>query len=175
MKATSGDFAANARLGLADVNLQRALAMMTKRGFPLRRAEVIARLPEFEALREVGREIKDHTLAHLDFYLETYEQNVTTAGGQLHWARTADEARAAVLDICRAAGAKVVTKGKSMIAEEIGLNEFLERKRHHPDRDRSRRIHHPAAPRTAEPPDRAGDASGQGAGGRDLSRARTAF
>ena len=48
------------------------------------------------------------------------------AGGQVHWARNADEARAAVLDICRSAGAKIVTKGKSMVAEEIALNDHLE-------------------------------------------------
>jgi L-lactate dehydrogenase complex protein LldF len=126
MHATSRNFTVNARAGLADPNLQQALGIMTQRGFPLRRREVIARLPEFAALRDVGREIKEHTLAHLDFYLELYEQNVVAAGGEVHWARTPQEARDAVLKICRAAGAKLVTKGKSMIAEEIGLNEFLE-------------------------------------------------
>ena len=44
----------------------------------------------------------------------------------MHWARTAEEARAAVLEICRSVGAKIVTKGKSMVAEEIGLNDHLE-------------------------------------------------
>jgi L-lactate dehydrogenase complex protein LldF len=126
MQATSRDFQANARLGLADFNLQQALDIMTRRGFPMRRAEVIAKLPEFDALREVGREIKDHTLANLDFYLEAYEKNVVAAGGEVHWARTAEEARTAILDICRAASAGTATKGKSMIAEEIGLNDFLE-------------------------------------------------
>src|SRR5258707_66618 len=90
------------------------------------RAPAIARLPEFEELRDQGRAIKDHTLANLDFYLELYEQNVATAGGRVHWARTAEEARAVILDICRAAGAKIVTKGKSMVAEEIALNAHLE-------------------------------------------------
>jgi L-lactate dehydrogenase complex protein LldF len=127
MEAKSREFSANARAGLANDQLQHALAIMTQRGFPSRRAEALARLPEFEALREVGREIKDHTLAHLDFYLELYEQNVVAAGGKVHWARTAQEAREAVLGICRAAGAKIVTKGKSMIAEEVGLNDCLEK------------------------------------------------
>ncbi len=127
MLATSRNFAANARAGLADENLQRALGMMTQTGFPLRRRDAVARLPEFEALREIGRAIKEHTLAHLDFYLELYEQNVVAAGGEVHWARTPEEAREAVLKICRAVGAKTVTKGKSMIAEEIGLNDFLEK------------------------------------------------
>jgi L-lactate dehydrogenase complex protein LldF len=125
MEATSHNFPANARAGLADPVLQRALGL-ARTGFPLRRREAIARLPEFEALREQGRAIKDHTLAHLDFYLELYEQRVTAAGGRVHWARNAAEARQAVLEICRAAGAKIVTKGKSMVAEEIALNEHLE-------------------------------------------------
>src|SRR5580693_10150488 len=125
MEATSHNFTDNARVGLADPILRRALGMAGT-GFPARRAEAIARLPEFEALRDEGRAIKDHTIAHLDYYLELYEKNVTEAGGVVHWARDAAEARAAVLDICRSVGAKIVTKGKSMVAEEIALNEHLE-------------------------------------------------
>ncbi len=126
MQPTSHSFPANARAGLADPVLQRALGL-ARTGFPARRRQAIERLPEFEALREEGRAIKDHTLAHLDFYLELYERNVTAAGGRVHWARNAEEAREAVLDICRAAGARIVTKGKSMVAEEIALNDHLER------------------------------------------------
>ena len=125
MEPTSHSFPANARVGLADPILQTALGL-ARSGFPLRRRQAIERLPEFEELREVGRAIKDHTLAHLDFYLELYEQNVTAAGGQVHWARTAEEARAAVLEICRSVSARIVTKGKSMVAEEIALNDHLE-------------------------------------------------
>jgi L-lactate dehydrogenase complex protein LldF len=126
MQATSRSFTANADAALADANLQRALARM-KGGFPELRRRAVERLPEFEALREEGRAIRDHVLAHLDFYLERYEASLTEAGGRLHWARTPAEACAAVLEICRAAGAVSVAKGKSMIAEEIGLNEHLER------------------------------------------------
>jgi L-lactate dehydrogenase complex protein LldF len=125
MLATSRTFVANARAGLANENLQQALGL-ARTGFPLRRRLAIERLPEFEALRETGRSIKDHTLEHLDFYLELYESRVVASGGKVHWARTPQEACAAVLQICRSVGAKAVTKGKSMIAEEIGLNEFLE-------------------------------------------------
>ena len=125
MLATSRTFEANVRAGLADDNLQRALGL-ARTGFPLRRRLAIERLPEFEALRETGRSIKDHTLEHLDFYLEFYEGKVVASGGKVHWARTPQEACAAVLQICRSVGAKIVTKGKSMIAEEVGLNEFLE-------------------------------------------------
>ncbi len=169
MLATSHSFEANARAGLANPTLQRALGMMQS-GFPARRRLAVERLPEFEALRDIGKSIKDHTLAHLDFYLELYEENVLSTGGRVHWARDAGEARAAVLEICRSVDAKIVTKGKSMIAEEIGLNEHLEAERHHPGRDRPRRIHHPAAPRAAEPSDRARDPSDEGAGRRHVSR-----
>ena len=125
MQPTSHSFPANARAGLADPILQQALGL-ARTGFPQRRLEAIARLPEFEELREEGRAIKDHVLAYLDFYLELYERNVAASGGHVHWARNAEEARAAILDICRAANAKIVTKGKSMVAEEIALNEHLE-------------------------------------------------
>jgi len=125
VQPTSRDFPANARAGLADPVLQRALGL-ARTGFPARRQQAIARLPEFEALREEGRRIKDDVLSHLDFYLERYEAAVIAAGGQVHWARDAAEARDRVLEICRAAGARSVAKGKSMVAEEIALNDHLE-------------------------------------------------
>src|SRR5437764_578025 len=80
MQATSRSFSANARAGLADPVLQTALGL-ARTGFPLRRQQAIERLPEFEALREEGRAIKDHSLAHLDFYLEVWERNVLAATG----------------------------------------------------------------------------------------------
>ena len=125
MLATSRTFEANARTGLANPILQQALSLMQS-GFPQRRRLAVERLPEFEALREIAESIKDHTLEHLDFYLELFEENVIASGGQVHWARTPDETRAVVLQVCRSVGAKIVTKGKSMIAEEVGLNDYLE-------------------------------------------------
>jgi L-lactate dehydrogenase complex protein LldF len=126
MRATSHRFAANARVALADMTLRRTLTRMQD-GFPAYRRRAVERLPEFEELREAGRRIKDYTLANLDFYLEYYEAMVTAAGGRMHWARTAEEACNAVLQICRNAGATTVIKGKSMVAEEIALNDHLER------------------------------------------------
>ncbi len=126
MLATSPAFKENARRALADAGLQKALARSGP-SFIARRALAVAGLPEFEQLRDIGRDIKNHTLAHLDFYLEAYEAKVLAAGGKVHWCATADEAREAVLGICRDAGARTVTKGKSMISEELGINEHLER------------------------------------------------
>ncbi|MBN9062560.1 MAG: iron-sulfur cluster-binding protein [Rhizobiales bacterium 65-9] len=123
--ATSPQFKANATRALADPNLQAALLKM-RTGFIDRRAAAVDRLPEFDALRDSARDIKNHTLAHLDLYLEEYERNVRAAGGQVHFARDAEEARRIVLDLCRRYDAKTAAKGKSMISEEIGLNQAME-------------------------------------------------
>jgi L-lactate dehydrogenase complex protein LldF len=125
MHGTSNTFKDNARAALADAQLQRALAALPT-GLVAQRTAARARLPEFEALREIGRQIKDHTLAHLDLYLEEYEKNATAAGARVHWAATAADAREIILRICRDADAKTVTKSKSMISEEIALNAHLE-------------------------------------------------
>jgi L-lactate dehydrogenase complex protein LldF len=124
MTVTSPAFKDNARAGLADPQLQRALSKGL--GFVERRRLAAERLPEFDALRDASRDIKNHTLAHLDLYLEAYEARVAAAGGKVHYAVTAEEARAIILDVCRSAAARTVTKGKTMIGEEIGLNDFLE-------------------------------------------------
>lgn len=125
MQITSPNFKANARAALDDPQLQDALSHV-KSGFIAKRAAAVEALPEFEQLRNNGRDIKNHTLQHLDLYLEAYEEKVVESGGHVHYAETADEARALILDICQKAGARTVTKGKTMIAEEIELNEFLE-------------------------------------------------
>jgi L-lactate dehydrogenase complex protein LldF len=123
--ATSPRFKENAKAALADADLQNALKFVEV-NFIARRREVADKLPEFEALRDASRDIKNHTLAHLDLYLEAYDAKVTAAGGQVHYAVTADDANRIVLDICRKLGAKTVTKGKSMIGEEIAINDYLE-------------------------------------------------
>jgi L-lactate dehydrogenase complex protein LldF len=125
MQPTSHAFKANATAALADADLQRALRNAGG-GFVSKRARARDALPEFDALCAAAKDIKNHTLAHLDLYLEAYEQKVTASGGHVHWAATAEEARQIVLGICREAGAKRVTKGKSMVAEEITLNTALE-------------------------------------------------
>ena len=125
MQPTSHNFHANASRALRDESLQKALGNM-KIGFIERRLAAAGRLPEFETLRDEARDIKNHTLAHLDYYLERFEERVHETGGHVHWCSTADDARRTVLDICRRAGAKTVTKGKSMIGEEIAINDHLE-------------------------------------------------
>ena len=125
MEASSRNFAANARAALGNATLQEALARLAH-GFPEKRRQAIGRLPEFDRLKQSGREIKDRVLDHLDAYLDIFEARVREQGGHVHWARDAAEARGTILGICRAAGARTMTKSKSMIGEEIAINEYLE-------------------------------------------------
>jgi len=91
-----------------------------------KRAIVVGEMPDWQDLRESGRQIKKHTLEHLDYYLEQFERNCIAAGGQVHWARDAADARAIAIDLVRQSGSDEVIKIKSMTTEEIGLNTALE-------------------------------------------------
>ena len=122
---TTPQFKDNAHRALGDAQLQKALVNV-RAGFMDKRAAAAARLPEFEALRDSARDIKNHTLAHLDLYLEAYAAKVEASGGHVHFCRDAAEANKAVIDICKSLGAKTATKGKSMISEEMGLNDALD-------------------------------------------------
>ena len=119
------EFQDRAKQALQDVSLQRALAK-ARGGFVDHRQEAIDALPEFDAIRDAARDIKNHVLANLDGYLELYEQQVIENGGQVHWARDAEEACQIIAGICKDAQAKTVTKGKSMVSEEMHLNPVLE-------------------------------------------------
>jgi L-lactate dehydrogenase complex protein LldF len=124
MKSFAHNFKSNAKQALSNTTLQSALAR-TKSHFIDKRRSAIAALPEFEALRQRAREIKEHTLTHLDFYLEMLEQQITAHGGQVHWALTSQAACEQIVSLCQAAQARRVIKGKSMVTEEIALNEAL--------------------------------------------------
>ena len=119
------EFKARVKTALHDANLQRAMAK-ARGGFVDKRREARDALPEFDAIRDAARDIKDHVLANLDMYLELYEEKVIENGGQVHWARDANEACEIIAQICKEAGARTVTKGKSMVSEEMHLNPVLE-------------------------------------------------
>ena len=125
MQPNSQQFKANATVALHQPNLQAALKQL-ELGFVAGRARCYDDLPEFEALRDRAESVLNHTLEHLDAYLLEYEARVIEAGGQVHWAATPTEAREIVIKICREAEAKSVIRGKSMIGEEIGINDALE-------------------------------------------------
>jgi L-lactate dehydrogenase complex protein LldF len=113
-----------ARSALADTQQRRNLRKATGT-IRDKRARVVSELPDWEELRESGRAIKDHTLRNLDRYLEQLEAAVTAAGGAVHWARDAAEANRVVTGIVADTGERAVVKVKSMVTQEIGLNEAL--------------------------------------------------
>ena len=121
----SARFPETAERALNDPELQANLSKL-KGNFLKRRANARKSLPEFDALRDEAVAIKNHVLDHLDTYLVAFESAVLATGGEVHWARDDAEARGIVLKICRDAGASTVTKGKTMVSEEIGLNAWLE-------------------------------------------------
>lgn len=80
----------------------------------------------WQALCQAGHEIRRHTLEHLDSYLSRLEEQVTAAGGIVHWARDGAEACEIVLRLAREHRVRRVVKVKSMATEEIGLNRALQ-------------------------------------------------
>lgn len=123
--ATSHLFKQRVPAALADPDLRAAMDK-AQDGFVGKREQAVSQYGDFDALRDLGQEIKDHTLAHLDYYLERYEEEVRRNGGHVHWARDSEEARRIILGICERVEARNVTKGKSMVSEEIDLNNALE-------------------------------------------------
>ncbi|MHB1095677.1 MAG: lactate utilization protein B [Gemmatimonadaceae bacterium] len=83
-------------------------------------------LPEWESLRLAGSALKGHAMSRLADLLEEFERRATANGVVVHWARDAAEHNAIVLGILHAAGVTRVSKSKSMLTEECGLNPFLE-------------------------------------------------
>ncbi|HUB29413.1 MAG TPA: LutB/LldF family L-lactate oxidation iron-sulfur protein [Terracidiphilus sp.] len=91
-----------------------------------KRARLVAEKTDWQELRSAAAAIKNETLAHLDHYLAEFEANCTAAGGHVHWAAYAAEARQIILQILRAENAAEVIKIKTMTSAEIELNPALE-------------------------------------------------
>ncbi|HRO42669.1 MAG TPA: LutB/LldF family L-lactate oxidation iron-sulfur protein [Flavipsychrobacter sp.] len=75
--------------------------------------------------RKKAKNVKWKAIENLDKYLEDFERNFTARGGKVIWAETNEDALEAVLQICKAKNTKQVVKSKSMVTEEIHLNDFL--------------------------------------------------
>jgi L-lactate dehydrogenase complex protein LldF len=119
------DFLGASAQALADPPLQAALVRLTstlmagnRRGY--------ANLADSDKLRDHAKRIKEHTLSHLDQYLEELDASVQKLGGQVHWAADAEEACRIVVDIARKCNCRRTVKSKSMTSEEIHLNPALE-------------------------------------------------
>jgi L-lactate dehydrogenase complex protein LldF len=93
-------------------------------------AVVPAGKEQFENLnlaREKAKNIKWRAIESLDKQLERFETGISKRGAKVIWAETAEEATKEILRICREKNCRSIVKSKSMVTEEIHLNEFLEK------------------------------------------------
>jgi L-lactate dehydrogenase complex protein LldF len=125
MRPNLPPFQERAGAALSDKTLKLAIDRTTGTA-ERNRAAAVAAWPEFQSARDLGRDIRAHVVNNIDHYLVEFERNAVASGAAVHWAATADEACQIVVEICRKAGAKSVTRSKSMLGEEIGLPHALE-------------------------------------------------
>ncbi len=90
-----------------------------------RRDEQMWAMPEWEELRQLASDIKEHTLSRLDHYLEMFEAKAKANGVVVHWARDAAEHNKIVQQLLEQHGATTLIKSKSMLTEECGLRADL--------------------------------------------------
>jgi L-lactate dehydrogenase complex protein LldF len=118
-------FPVAAKAALEDTQLRSNLAHATST-IRDKRARVVAEVDNWEELRLAGAAIKDAALFALDEQLVQLEERLTAAGATVRWARDAAEACAIVAGVAHRHGIDEVVKVKSMVTQEIGLNEALE-------------------------------------------------
>jgi L-lactate dehydrogenase complex protein LldF len=125
MQVAAMHFKARAGEKLADRKLQTALSKL-QGNFVKGRADRVAELDNFEALREAAATIRDRALNNLDLYLEEFERNAQARGAVVHWAETTADVNRIVCALAAEYGVKKAVKSKSMVSEECALNDALE-------------------------------------------------
>lgn len=125
MSATMQQFRDAAAEAIGDAHIQHALDVATTR-FRDGRQAIFEAIPDSEGLRDQLKAIRSATLSNLAAYLRQFEQQAQAAGAQVHWARDGQEAAQIVLDIAKRRAVTMAVKSKSMVSEEIHLNQALE-------------------------------------------------
>jgi len=123
--SASTEFDDKAELKAHDLR-HRAVLQQNIGTYTAKVAETKARFLNWEPGRQSARGRKWEAINHLDRYLEDFERNASERGTVVHWAVDGAQARALILDLCRKHQVRRVVKSKSMITEEIHLNDFLE-------------------------------------------------
>ena len=123
----SNDFIALADIALHNPDLQHAVGAGTRGGYQKRAETMFAHSREHgEHMRQQAAEAKRRALRKLPDLLETAERNLQANGWKVEWAEDAAEANQLVLDIAQRHAVETVTKSKSMLSEELGVNHALE-------------------------------------------------
>src|SRR6056297_99823 len=117
-------FEESANTYLSNTQLRKNIshATQTIRG---KRKDVVDEMPDWEALRSAGSQIKRRVMRHLDAYLLQLEESVQKAGGHVHWARDSDEANRIIVGLVKQKEVQDVVKVKSITTDEIKLNKAL--------------------------------------------------
>ena len=126
MSNTAASFIAKSTIKAADLEHRRTINFNIGRY----NAVVPSGKQQFDKLmpaRELAKNRKWKAIEHLDSYLERFEQQITARGAKVLWAETADDALAQIEKICKAKECKTLVKSKSMVTEEIHLNQHLQK------------------------------------------------
>lgn len=111
--------------GIHDTFMRGAVAS-AQNSLYTRRLAAADELGNWEQWREVGEQIRQHTLENLDYYLMQLSENVAKRGGHVFFAKTKEEAAIYIQNVAKEKQAKKIIKSKSMVTEEISMNEALE-------------------------------------------------
>jgi L-lactate dehydrogenase complex protein LldF len=122
LNPTGSSMKERSQQALQDEFLRAAVRFTTER-LRSKKREGTEHLGRWEEWRERARQIRAHTIEYLDYYLDQFAAQVEKAGGHVHFANDADEAVSIALDIAKSKGARTVVKSKSMVSEEMHLNQ----------------------------------------------------
>jgi L-lactate dehydrogenase complex protein LldF len=84
-----------------------------------------AQFPDLTRVRELAKNKKWEAIEHLDLYLTQFEDQITKRGAKVFWAEDSEQALNFIGDLCKEKQCKSVVKSKSMVTEEIHLNDYL--------------------------------------------------
>ena len=124
MQVSTEKFTELAKKGVEEARARPFLKMVPHFLYQMREAG-LATLPDVSAAHAYAAAIRSEALNRLPELLEEFEKNATANGAKVFWAHTAKEASEYIVNLAKERGAKFVIKGKSMVTEEIGLNELL--------------------------------------------------
>jgi L-lactate dehydrogenase complex protein LldF len=110
---------------LKDEILRGALGRFAET-YPEARAKAYENAGDIETLRDAVRQMKIATVAQIFEVADRFEAEATKRGVKVFRAKTADDAKAYLADLCKEKGVKRIVKSKSMASEEIHLNPHLE-------------------------------------------------
>ncbi len=84
-----------------------------------------AQFPDLTRVRELAKNKKWEAIEHLDLYLTQFEDQITKRGAKVFWAEDSEQALNFIGELCKEKECKSVVKSKSMVTEEIHLNDYL--------------------------------------------------